>query len=135
MDVRQGKFDYTIRIEIQFTGQELHLLTDAARAHYDGACRNYFVRQRLYPCQGAVWREDFTEQHGAPPEAKHNEVVRVVLSSSEIDRCKKILGGARGLGWSAKLIFELDRSLAHAFQAIQAESERLTPEPESEQVV
>lgn len=132
--MKTGKFNYNIWIEIEFTGQELHLLTDAGRAHYDAACRNYFIRQRLYPFEGAIWREDFTERHGAPPEAKPEETIRVVLSSSEIDRCKKILGSARGIGWSAKLILELDRSLAQAFQAIQEESRRLSPKPESEQV-
>lgn len=123
--MQQGKFVYTIRAEIELTGQEIHLLTDAARSHYDAKCRNFFIRQTLFPFMGALWRQDFELLHGQSPETAPDKVVKVTVGTEELGRCRKIMENARHLGWPATLVNALHDGLARTFEALNVEFGRL----------
>jgi len=132
-DMQQGKLVYDIQIEIALSGAELKLLTDVARGHYDYGCKTYFTASAQRPA-GARWRDKFYGHHGVSPEDALEKVVAVWVSSSELDRCRKILGMSSYMGVPATTAAQLHLDLTQAFDQIQKESQRLNPSDLEESV-
>jgi len=125
--MKMGPFSYSVSAEVTLTGEEVKLLEDCARAHYDFKSRNFFT-----PGMGGVgssWRNWFMlENDNKLPEDFFEGTVKIKMTSTLLDRCLKILEMGRLVGISPALAIGLTVNFKKAFYTLQNEFLRLNPQ-------
>lgn len=95
--MNQGRYIYTVQVDVQFNQDELNLLHDCTRKHYDASC---FTAGR---CGGFVY-------------GLRNSGGRGALNTREVDKLCKILEVGEG-----EACFTLRQSLSRLLSEMNAE--------------
>lgn len=139
------KFHYSISVEFEFSGEDLAMLFECSRHHYDGLCKAAshagslgFLWGYINGMQMARSSNDLKEGRKYTPIENPDKAIKLpgfaalknmeVLDSRHLDTMAKILEQAHLHEFRLKAA-ELAARIHNAFMSIRTEYERMNPRP------